>query len=239
MGRAPLLYLLSFGAHGVLALGVLAIPNKSSRASTPVTFVAAPAKKPEKPKEPPPAPKAPEPSPSKAKAAPSPVQNTHVATKAAPAPELPSPVAPAPGPDFGVTLSGGGGGGGPAIAGGGGGPPGSAGTGPAPAETVRKVLAAAPKADGCEELAKKPKAIAVPQPAYTEAARAAGVAGRVRVEITVDERGRVAKVRVLEGLGHGLDEAALAAARAATFEAATRCGKPVSATFTVSMRFSL
>ncbi len=237
MGRGALLYLLSFGAHGVLAIGVYALPAKAAHEKTPVTFVVAPKKKAEKPKELPPEPKPVENT--KAKAAPSPVHPAPIAAKAAPAPEpLALAPSPAPGPDFGVTLSGGGGGGGPAIAGGGV-PPGGSGTGPGAAETVRKVLAPAPKADTCEEPVKKPKAIAVPQPAYTEAARAAGVAGRVRVEITVDERGRVAKVRVLEGLGHGLDEAALAAARAATFEAGTRCGKPTAATFTVSMRFSL
>ncbi len=239
MGRGSLLYLLSFGAHGVLAVGMYAIPEKRTHASTPVTFVAAPPKKAEKPREIPPEPKAPTPEKTKAKVAPSPVHPTPISAKTSPLPEAPPSPAPAPGPDFGVTLSGGGGGGGPAIAGGGGGAPGGTGTGPASAETVRKVLAPAPKADTCEEPTKKPKAIAVPQPAYTEAARAAGVSGRVRVEITVDERGHVAKVRVLEGLGHGLDEAALAAARAATFEAATRCGKPVAATFTVAMRFAL
>ena len=44
---------------------------------------------------------------------------------------------------------------------------------------------------------------------------------------------------VLEGLGHGLDEVALTAARAATFEPGTRCGKPTSATFVIAMRFAL
>ena len=45
-------------------------------------------------------------------------------------------------------------------------------------------------------------------------------------------------VRVLSGLGYGLDEAALAAAQSASFEPAVRCGKPARATFTISMRFS-
>ena len=80
--------------------------------------------------------------------------------------------------------------------------------------------------------------INVPQPAFTEAARAAGVEGKVRVELTVDETGRVVDVRVLQGLGYGLDEAALSAARSATFEPALRCGKPSRATFTISMRFT-
>jgi protein TonB len=44
---------------------------------------------------------------------------------------------------------------------------------------------------------------------------------------------------VLASLDPGLDEAALVAARAARFEPATRCGEPVDATFTVSIRFQL
>jgi protein TonB len=78
----------------------------------------------------------------------------------------------------------------------------------------------------------------VPQPAYTDRAREAGVEGKVRIELTVDETGRVVSVKVLSGLGYGLDEAAVAAAQSATFEPAIRCGKPTRATFTISMRFS-
>jgi len=48
----------------------------------------------------------------------------------------------------------------------------------------------------------------------------------------------VTHVRLIEGLGHGLDESAMAAARAMTFEAAQRCGRAVSATFKVGFTFS-
>ncbi|HVR18721.1 MAG TPA: TonB family protein, partial [Polyangiaceae bacterium] len=144
-------------------------------------------------------------------------------------------------PDFGLTLSGGVGGDGVAIP-----------TGPiaakstaqkaAPERVVKRTLspvgAAAAADDACEDPPTKPRPINVPQPAFTEAARAAGVEGKVRVELTVDETGRVVDVRVLQGLGYGLDEAALSAARSATFEPALRCGKPSRATFTISMRFT-
>ena len=79
----------------------------------------------------------------------------------------------------------------------------------------------------------------MPHPAYTEDARAAGVEGKVRVEIAVDASGAVSSARVLEGLGHGLDEAALDAVRGATFTPAARCGSPVGSTFTLSVRFAL
>jgi len=84
----------------------------------------------------------------------------------------------------------------------------------------------------------KPKLVSRPTPAYTDDARAAGISGKVRVEITVDEQGRVVAVRLLQGLGHGLDEAAVAAARAMTFEPAVRCGRSSSATFKVGFNFS-
>jgi protein TonB len=111
-------------------------------------------------------------------------------------------------------------------------------------QVTKKLLAAPapPPSDACAEPDRsptKPKVVSITQPAYTEDARAANIAGKVRVELTVDATGRVSSARVLEGLGHGLDEAALAAARAATFEPGTRCGKPAAATFVIAMRFAL
>ncbi|MDB4989239.1 MAG: hypothetical protein JWN04_4417, partial [Myxococcaceae bacterium] len=91
----------------------------------------------------------------------------------------------------------------------------------------------------CDEVASKPKPLVMNRPEYTEEARAAAVEGKVRVELTVDATGAVKNVKVLESLGHGLDEAALRAVQAASFEPAQQCGKPVSATFVVSIRFSL
>jgi protein TonB len=55
----------------------------------------------------------------------------------------------------------------------------------------------------------------------------------------VDKSGTVVRARVIEGLGHGLDEAALAAAKAAKFQAALECGKPVESTFVISVRFAM
>ena len=75
--------------------------------------------------------------------------------------------------------------------------------------------------------------------AFLPAAALAQVEGKVRIEITVGPDGNVTGVRVLQGLGHGLDEAALEAARGSTFEPGTRCGKPVATTFTIGMRFTL
>jgi len=79
----------------------------------------------------------------------------------------------------------------------------------------------------------------MPHPAYTDEAREAAVEGRVRVRITVDATGRVSDAQVLAPLGYGLDESALAAVREASFEPATRCGRAVSTTFVISVRFTL
>jgi protein TonB len=43
---------------------------------------------------------------------------------------------------------------------------------------------------------------------YPEEARRSGIEGRVTARIRIDERGRVTSVQVLQGPGHGLDEAA-------------------------------
>jgi protein TonB len=115
----------------------------------------------------------------------------------------------------------------------------------APPARVTKTIApkalakAAAPADSCLEQLIKPKPIAIPQPVYADAARAAGITGKVRVELTVDESGAVVAVKVIEGLGYGLDEAALDAARNARFEPATRCGAPTRTTFTIGIRFSI
>lgn len=138
-------------------------------------------------------------------------------------------------PDFGLELSGGGGPGGLAV------PQAAPAARNEPRAPVAKTLrqAPAPKTtDACEEGPAKPKLLNLPQPAYTEAARAAGVEGKVRVELTVDETGKVVSVRALTTLGHGLDEAALVAAQGATFEPAVRCGRPSRSTFTIAIRFS-
>jgi protein TonB len=108
-------------------------------------------------------------------------------------------------------------------------------------QATKKVLAAAAPApeDTCTDADVKAKGITIPHPAYTDEARAAGIEGKVRVELTLDATGQVTDAKVLEGLGHGLDEAALTAMRGAQFSPATHCGKPIATTFVVAVRFAL
>jgi len=91
----------------------------------------------------------------------------------------------------------------------------------------------------CTEALIKARPLGVVRPSYTDQARRARVEGRVRVQLTVNEQGEVTDARVLESLGHGLDEAAVAAARNLRFAAATQCGRPVTAPFVIAMRFLL
>jgi protein TonB len=48
---------------------------------------------------------------------------------------------------------------------------------------------------------------------YPAEAERAGIEGAVKLRVALDERGQVVEVKVLEGLGHGLDEAAVEALR--------------------------
>ncbi len=237
MARRSGLLILSLAVHGALGVGVASIEIKKSRASTAISYAETQKKK--KPTEPT---KIEETPPERT---PPPRALTHRAP--APAePEAPPPpkAADTPAafdglPDFGVSLTGGVNGTGIALPVGGGGPPRE----PRSVEkVVRKaapLAAALPSNDGCDEPPAKPKPISVPQPGYTDDAQAAAVEGKVRVQLTVDATGKVVDVKLISGLGHGLDEAALAAARRATFEPALHCGKPTQATFTISMRFKL
>jgi protein TonB len=170
----------------------------------------------------------------------------HRAAAAPPPPAQNTPAPPVPRakvalsdalPDFGVSLSGAVGGTGVAVAQGT--PSLASPKHDAPVHRALKAQAGPSSTEAaCDEPATKPHPISVPQPAYNTNARAAGVEGKVRVRLTVDETGKVIDVQVIQGLGYGLDEAALAAAKEATFEPATQCGKPVRATFTISMRFT-
>ncbi|MCL2778290.1 MAG: energy transducer TonB [Polyangiaceae bacterium] len=106
--------------------------------------------------------------------------------------------------------------------------------------TVKKAKAlAAGAGDECAEDPVKPRLDKQVPPAYSPEARQANVEGVVKLEITVDATGRVIQVRVVKGLGFGLDEAAVTAAKQWSFKPATRCGKAVSYVIKPGVRFQL
>ncbi|MGB5174195.1 MAG: TonB family protein [Thermoanaerobaculia bacterium] len=76
-------------------------------------------------------------------------------------------------------------------------------------------------------------------PPYSEMARRVGASGTVRVAVLVDENGQVLEARLVEGMRQkvGLDEQTLAAARRATFRAATKDGVPVKMWHELAVQF--
>jgi TonB family protein len=78
-----------------------------------------------------------------------------------------------------------------------------------------------------------------PKPLYTADARAKNIEGEVLVEVRFDSSGDVRVLRVVRGLGHGLDETAVAAAQGIRFRPATRDGAVVDSTALVHIVFQL
>ncbi len=67
-----------------------------------------------------------------------------------------------------------------------------------------------------------------PNPIYTDEARKTGyIEGEVLVEVIFRATGQVQTVRVVKGLGHGLDDAALRAAGQIRFKPAVQQGQAV------------
>jgi periplasmic protein TonB len=77
------------------------------------------------------------------------------------------------------------------------------------------------------------------KPDYTEEARRRNTEGDVVLEIVVRSNGTVGEVRVLQGLGHGLDQRAIDAVRQWRFSPAKRLGRPVDVLVEVSVEFRL
>ena len=240
----------SLAVHGGLAFALQklsrALENEAKPTPLAVTFEVKPAPPPEP--EPPPPP----PPPAPVKPAPPPPKKTGtVPPPRAPQPPLPraeeTPPPPA-GPDTGApapqrivvkmdgqtyvnpgapggTATGrpGGAGSGP----GGGGPEGSTGTGKVAMSTSVKVM---PRPIGDYDYSKD----------YPAEALRLEVEGDVVVRILVDANGRVAQKRLVKGLGHGLDEKALAFVDELQFKPAEDdAGSPVATWIAWTFRFKL
>ena len=75
---------------------------------------------------------------------------------------------------------------------------------------------------------------------YTDEAREAGLEGTVILSFVVDEHGRVRDIKILQGLGSGLTEAAKRAVQVCAFSPGERDGKPVPTRIpSFKVRFSL
>lgn len=84
-----------------------------------------------------------------------------------------------------------------------------------------------------------PRLLQEVKPDYTEEARQRGVEGDVELEIVVKSNGSVGDVRILRGLGAGLDQRAIAAVRQWRFAPARRLNAPIDVIVEVAVEFRL
>jgi TonB family protein len=81
--------------------------------------------------------------------------------------------------------------------------------------------------------------ISKPVPVYTQEARQIKLEGEVLLEVMFGANGQLRVNRVVRGLGHGLDEAAISAANHMRFKPALRNGSAVDSTAIVHVVFQL
>jgi TonB family protein len=81
--------------------------------------------------------------------------------------------------------------------------------------------------------------VSKPVPVYTEEAKTLRIEGEVWLEVLFESSGKVQVVRVVRGLGHGLDEAAIQAAQHIRFKPALRDGQPADSTGVLHITFQL
>jgi len=78
-----------------------------------------------------------------------------------------------------------------------------------------------------------------PTPVYTEEARQLKIEGEVLLEVVLEASGRLRVVRVVRGLGHGLDDSAVKAAEQIRFKPAMKDGQPFDSTAVLHIIFQL
>jgi len=81
--------------------------------------------------------------------------------------------------------------------------------------------------------------VAKPLPQYTQEAKQLHIEGDVTLEVRFTASGQVQVLRVMNGLGHGLDEQAKLAAERIRFKPATKNGQPVDQVSVIRITFQL
>ncbi|MBU2621151.1 MAG: energy transducer TonB [Proteobacteria bacterium] len=76
-------------------------------------------------------------------------------------------------------------------------------------------------------------------PVYPHRARRLGMEGKVLLRLTINEKGTLVNVEVIEDSGYGLADAAIEAVRKSTFIPATMNGKPIKARALLPVKFTL
>jgi TonB family protein len=104
------------------------------------------------------------------------------------------------------------------------------------------VAVAAPKIKQTASVAAKTTPVQIlfkPTPAYSSEGRAKNIEGEVLLQVVFTASGDVKVLRVVQGLGYGLDETAQAAARQIRFKPAQQDGQTVDSTAIVHIVFQL
>ena len=81
--------------------------------------------------------------------------------------------------------------------------------------------------------------VSKPTPVYTEEARKQRIEGEVLLQVVFEASGQIRVLKVIRGLGHGLDEAAIRAAEQIRFKPALRDGQPADSTAVLHIVFQL
>jgi periplasmic protein TonB len=84
-----------------------------------------------------------------------------------------------------------------------------------------------------------PSVLSAVEPEFSEEARKAKFSGNVQVYLIVDEQGNPSHVKVVRGVGMGLDEKAVEAVRQYKFKPATQNGKPVKVDLYIEVNFQI
>jgi TonB family protein len=78
-----------------------------------------------------------------------------------------------------------------------------------------------------------------PAPVYTAEARTQRIEGEVLLEAVFEASGKIRVLRIVRGLGHGLDDAAVQAAQQIRFKPALKDGQPSDSTVVLHIIFQL
>jgi TonB family protein len=103
----------------------------------------------------------------------------------------------------------------------------------------RAAPASRPAAPPAKPSAEPVEILEKPDPVYTAEARALRIEGDVLLDVVFTAAGSVEVLRVVRGLGHGLDQAAIAAAERIRFRPGRIAGKPVDSQARLRIVFRL
>jgi len=78
-----------------------------------------------------------------------------------------------------------------------------------------------------------------PRPVYTNEGRQLKIEGEVLLDVVFSATGQIRILRIVHGLGHGLDESAVRAAEKIQFKPALRDGQPTDSEAVIHVEFAL